>query len=219
MTTAIRTAADNLTGSVSFRDIDNITLKTTGPELLGTPKAPTAPTGTNTTQVANCAFVAATLAAAQAGAVAPSNVAPLPDALIAAIGTSLAYARGDHVHPQFTKASTVVPPALTTNGAVGSSTDFARADHTHPAGAQSLGSTGYATMPGGLILQWGFGTFANAGSAIQFPIAFPSAVYSVMATPASSSGSETCAVSGQGTSGFTGRSTNGVGCFWLALGK
>jgi hypothetical protein len=218
MSTALRTETNGQSGAVSFNNIDNVKLTNAGPELLGVPLAPTAAANTNTTQLATTAFVTAAVAAAASG-VQPSNVPPLADGVAAIIGTALAYARSDHVHPQFTKAGTSVPPALTASGSVGSSTDFARADHTHPAGAQSLGSTGYATMPGGLILQWGFGTFSSSGSAIQFLINFPSAVYIVMATPASASGSETCAVSGQNTSGFTGRSTNNVGCFWMALGK
>jgi len=218
MSTQFRTETDGQSGAVSFNNVDNITLRNTGPQLLGVPLAPTAAANTNTKQIATTEFVTAAVSVAASG-VQPSNTPPLADGIAAIIGTALAYARGDHVHPQFTKAGASVPPALTASGAVGTSTDFARADHTHPAGAQSLGSTGYATMPGGLILQWGFGTFANSGSAIQFLINFPSAVYAVMATPASTSGNETCSVSGQNTSGFTGRSLNGVGCFWMALGR
>ena len=219
MTTQLRTDDNNLAGAISFKGTDNIALKTSGPELLGVPKAPTAAPGTNTTQVATTGFVAAAVAAIEGSTAVPSTVAPLPDAPTAVVGVSNAYARGDHVHPQFTKAATTTPAQTTPTGAVGVSSDFARADHAHPAGAQSLGTTGYVTVPGGLILQWGFGTFANGGSAIAFPVTFPSAVYTVMATPASTSGNETCAVSGQTQSGFTGRSTNGVGCFWMAMGK
>ena len=219
MTTQLRTDDNNLAGAISFKGTDNITLKTTGPELLGIPKAPTAAPNTNTTQIATTAFVTAAVADAPGSSAVPSTTAPLADAPTAVVGVSTAYARGDHIHPQFTKAATTLPQQITPTGAIGTSSDFARADHAHPAGAQSLGTTGYVTVPGGLILQWGFGTFANGGSAIAFPVAFPSAVYAVMATPASTSGNETCAVSGQTQSGFTGRSTNGVGCFWMAIGK
>jgi hypothetical protein len=71
-----------------------------------------------------------------------SNAAPLMDGTAAA-GTSLAFARGDHVHPTDTSraAVTALPPASTTtplpNGvaAVGTSAAYARADHVHPAPA------------------------------------------------------------------------------------
>ncbi len=44
---------------------------------------------------------------------------------------------------------------------------------------QSLGSgNGYQRFPGGLIIQWGI----NTASTVTFPIAFPNACRSVMAT-------------------------------------
>jgi len=59
------------------------------PTFTGTPAAPTAAVDTNTTQIATTAFVVA-----QAG-----SSAPLVNGTAAA-GTSLRYARQDHVHPQ-----------------------------------------------------------------------------------------------------------------------
>jgi len=219
MTTAFRTEEDNQSGAISFKNTDNIKLTNTGPELLGTPLAPTAAANTNTKQVATTAFVTTAIATAvSSGGPQPSNATPLMDAA-GTPGNSTQYARGDHVHPKFTSASNSTPPASTVSGAPGVSTDFARADHAHPNGPNSISSSGYVTLPGGLMMQWGFGTFSPSGSAIIFPTAFPSACYSVMATPGSTSGTETCAVTGLGTSGFTGRSTNGVGCFWMALGR
>jgi len=61
------------------------------PALTGTPTAPTAAPDTNTTQLATTAFVIG-----QASA-----VAPIMDS-VAAVGTSLRYARADHVHPSDT---------------------------------------------------------------------------------------------------------------------
>ena len=103
MTTSFRTEEDGLSGAVAFSNIDNITLKTTGPELLGVPKAPTAVANTNTTQIATTEFVGVAVANAVAtGGVQPSNASPMPDG-VAVAGTSLLYSRGDHVHPDSTK--------------------------------------------------------------------------------------------------------------------
>ena len=103
MTTAFRTEEDNQSGAISFKNTDNITLKQTGPELLGVPKAPTAVANTSSTQIATTEFVGVAVANAVAtGGVQPSNATPMPDG-IAVAGTSLLYSRGDHVHPDSTK--------------------------------------------------------------------------------------------------------------------
>jgi len=44
--------------------------------------------------------------------------------------------------------------------------------------SKNLAATGYLTLPGGLILQWGIATTNTSGvAAITFPIAFPTACY------------------------------------------
>lgn len=69
------------------------------PTFTGTPAAPTAAANTNTTQLATTAYVVGQAA----------TVAPIMDAA-ATVGTSLLYARQDHVHPSdTTKASTTAP--------------------------------------------------------------------------------------------------------------
>lgn len=73
------------------------------PTFTGVPAAPTAVVDTNTTQLATTGFVVGQ----------SSNVAPLASAATAAIGTSLRYARADHVHP--TQAS----PSSTTQTITG----------------------------------------------------------------------------------------------------
>jgi Chaperone of endosialidase len=88
------------------------------PALTGSPTSPTAAPGTNTTQLATCAFVAAAVAAATAGVasfntrtgavtlIATDVTAVLPASTVlpaingvASAGTLAAWARGDHVHP------------------------------------------------------------------------------------------------------------------------
>lgn len=72
------------------------------PTFTGTPAAPTAAADTNTTQVATTAYVVG-----QAG-----SATPLVNGT-AAVGTSLRYARQDHVHGTDTSRAPLASPALT----------------------------------------------------------------------------------------------------------
>lgn len=72
------------------------------PTFTGVPAAPTAAANTNTTQLATTAYVVGQAA----------TVAPLIDGT-AAVGTSLLYARQDHVHPTDTSRAPLASPALT----------------------------------------------------------------------------------------------------------
>lgn len=78
----------------------------------------------------------------------PSSTTPLV-AGTAAVGTSLAYARADHVHP--TQAGSATPLIAAGAGSVGTSTLFAREDHVHPAQAFSNVDGGSPSLVGGLI--------------------------------------------------------------------
>jgi len=219
MTTELKTDSSGNFGAIAFKGTDNIKLVTTGPELQGTPKAPTAAAGNNTTQVATTAFVAAAVAGITANNPTPSTITPIADAPAATIGTSAMYARGDHVHPQFALAGTNTPSQVAASGSAGSATAYSRSDHVHPAGAQSLNQNGYITLPGGLIMQWGFATFTPSGISVSFSVPFPNSCFNVIATANSSSVVDNCTVDFQTTTGFIGRSTNSVGCFWQALGR
>ena len=72
------------------------------PTFTGTPAAPTAAADTNTTQVATTAYVVGQAASAS----------PLVDGT-AAVGTSLRYARQDHVHPTDTTRAALASPTFT----------------------------------------------------------------------------------------------------------
>jgi hypothetical protein len=72
------------------------------PTFTGTPAAPTAVADTNTTQVATTAYVV--------GQAASAN--PLVNGTVA-VGTSLRYARQDHVHPTDTTRAAVASPTFT----------------------------------------------------------------------------------------------------------
>lgn len=121
-----------VTGTIGFDGTSNVTIATSvgsslqtsldakaplaSPTLTGTPLTPTAAQDTNTTQVASTAFVVGQAAA----------VVPVVDGT-ATVGTSLRYARQDHVHPTDTSRAPLASPALTgtptsTTPAVGTNT-------------------------------------------------------------------------------------------------
>jgi hypothetical protein len=89
-TTAFVTTADNLKANIA------------SPSLTGTPLSTTAAADTNTTQIATTAFVVG-----QAG-----SATPLADGT-AAVGTSLRYARQDHVHGTDTTRAPLASPTFT----------------------------------------------------------------------------------------------------------
>ena len=90
-TTAFVTTADNLKANLA------------SPTFTGTPLSTTAAADTNTTQIATTAFVVG-----QAG-----SATPLMDNGTAAVGTSLRYARQDHVHPTDTSRAALASPTFT----------------------------------------------------------------------------------------------------------
>lgn len=80
------------------------------PAFTGTPTAPTATAGTNTTQVATTAFVKAAVDAKTVPSA--SSTSPKMDGT-ATVGTETAFARGDHIHPTDTSRAPLASPALT----------------------------------------------------------------------------------------------------------
>lgn len=98
------------------------------PTFTGTPAAPTAAADTNTTQVATTAYVVG-----QA-----SSTSPAMDGS-ATVGTSLRYARADHVHPSDTSRASTASPSFT-----GTATF---------AGDIIMSGTGYLDLPVGTTAQ------------------------------------------------------------------
>lgn len=80
------------------------------PAFTGSPTAPTQTVGTSNTTLATTAFVMAAIAAAST--VSPATALPLMDG-VAAVGTSLLYARQDHVHPSDTTLAPLASPTFT----------------------------------------------------------------------------------------------------------
>lgn len=93
--------ANGGTGVTSSTGTGNVVLSAS-PTLTGTPVAPTALADTSTTQIATTEFVTGQAA----------SVAPLMDGTVA-IGSSLRYARQDHVHPTDTTRAPIASPTFT----------------------------------------------------------------------------------------------------------
>jgi len=104
------------------------------PALTGTPVAPTATAGTNSTQIATTAFVLAN------GTVLGSST-PLMDSGAGAVGTATVAAHADHVHPTDTSRAPLASPALTgvptapTAAALTNNTQIATTAYADTAGA------------------------------------------------------------------------------------
>jgi hypothetical protein len=89
---------------------------------------------------------------------------------------------------------------------------------------QSLGSSGYQKLPGGLIMQWGETGAMSGGQnlTVTYPIAFPTAVFNVQTTViVSSDTNEITFVNTVGTTTFVVANSNPgglTGVYWLAFG-
>jgi len=172
------------------------------PAFTSIPTAPTAGPGTNTTQLATCAFVMAAVAAATAGVssfntrtgavslIATDVTAVLPASTTtptmngtASPGTQAAWARGDHVHPVDTSRYAATNPsgfqtAAQVTAALAPYARLAGATFTGAIAAPSLTTTGAATL-GSAILN---GTLSASGGLMtvqsnvyfQAPVDFPS---------------------------------------------
>lgn len=109
--TGLQTALDGKAATAHTHGISDVTglqgaldakANLASPTLTGTPTAPTAATDNNTTQIATTAFVRAQAA---------TTTSPMNGT--AAVGTSLRFARADHVHPVDTSRAPLASPALT----------------------------------------------------------------------------------------------------------
>lgn len=87
---------------------------------------------------------------------------------------------------------------------------------------QSLTSSGFQKLPGGLIIQWGYNNIPSGGTTISFPVTFPNALLSIVGTQNQGSSSGTnapiqfFATSTSGSSVTS--STFNVNFSWIAIG-
>lgn len=149
------------------------------PTLTGTPTAPTATGGTNTTQVATTAFVDSGFAKKGSN----SDITSL-----SGLTTALSVAQGGTGSTSLTSAAVLVgngtsavnsvapgssSNVLASNGSAWASTALQNLSGFN----RSLSSNGYQYLPGGLLLQWGTasGVAANTTVTVNFNVAFASA--------------------------------------------
>ena len=98
------------------------------------------------------------------GAPVPADTVSPVEAGIGLVGTSLKYARQDHVHPAGGPAAATAKPQVESGtGAVGTSLNYAREDHVHPAGGGSGGGTPSTTPPA-----MNLGGTGSPGSATEY---------------------------------------------------
>jgi hypothetical protein len=196
---------------------------TVSPTFTGTPTAPTASPGTNTTQVATTAFVGAAVTAATGSlgtmstqnannvAITGGSITGITDLAVADGGTGASTAANARTNlgvpaTDGTGASGNwnINAATVTNGVY--TTSFT-------SGNQSLSQSGYQKLPGGLIIQWGRN---NPGATVTFPIAFPTACFSVAATAGSNFEEFVNTITA--TSFFLGTNGSSASCPWIAVG-
>jgi hypothetical protein len=180
------------TVQAAINELDTEKAPLASPTFTGTPAAPTAADGTNTTQIATTAFVQAAIALLKNGVSAAFDTlseiatelgfkAPLasptftgtPAAPTAAVDTSTTQlATTAFVTNQ---AASTTPLADTASGSVGTSKRYARADHTHPMSVkQSFLASGTISAAGLPVSLLSNGRVAAIGGALSTKVAFVS---------------------------------------------
>jgi hypothetical protein len=129
-----------------------------------------------------------------------------------------ATANGDTGAVQFTYGNDAVGITLDGSG----NTTFAGSITAGAGGsfASSLATSGYQKLPGGFIRQWGTVSAAAAGTAVTFPIVFPTACVGIKLTASSNLGNATATsfpLSATGTTIYDSRAGGGV-IYWEAIG-
>ncbi len=151
------TISDNGTAKAGIQELETaVELRATiaGPTFTGTPAAPTASAGTNTTQVATTAFVAAAIAALIDGAPgALDTLKEISDALneddnVASNLTTLINARSPIANPTFTGTPAAPTAAQSTNTTQIATTAYVQSNLTAALLRTALGITTNAGDPG-----------------------------------------------------------------------
>lgn len=212
---------------------------TLSPTLTGTPLAPTAASGTNTTQIATTAFVtAADSAVTTAYTTADSALQDNIDALEAiTIAGGSGISGGGDLSANRTLSLDIDSLTALTN--IDGTNDYipiydASATTAKKATvgdlvvvAESLSGDGYVKFANGLILQWGRKALVGAGttSTVTLPIAFPNNIFICFGGPSAINVGLDSSSNSAGKNG-TSKSTilvttdaNGGGTTWFAIGN
>jgi hypothetical protein len=195
------------------------------PTLTGTPLAPTAAAGTNTTQIATTAFVATERTATTtftnktisvddntiSGVAASSFVLSNASGNLDGSASQKAIPSGAVVGTTDSQTLTNKTVALGSNTVSGTKSEFNTSvtdtdfsflnDFT--GSNQSLTTDGYQKLPGGLIIQWGYVPDTGTTMSVTFPIAFTTACVGISAQIIRNSVNyQSIAVSSPTTTGF-----------------
>jgi hypothetical protein len=155
------------------------------PTFTGTPAAPTASPGTNTTQVATTAFVGAAVTAATGSlgtmssqnannvAITGGSITGITDLAVADGGTGVSALTADNVIlGDGTNPVKFVAPGTSGNVLISNGTTWTSAAlSTITSFDVSAVGNGYQKLPSGLIIQWG--TASQTTGTVTFPITFP----------------------------------------------
>lgn len=197
---------------------------TTSPTFTGTPIAPTATAGNNTTQIATTAFVKGATDAL--GNMSTQNKSAVDITGGTIVGTFTGNLTGNVTgnvtgNTSGSAGSCTGNSATVTNGVY--TTNFTGSN-------QSIATNGYQKLVGGLIMQWGFSTCPSSSGSVTYPIAFPTACLNIQVSSLSNS-TDTGGLSALAavrtttitTTGFDlttppDSSTNSKGFYWFAIG-
>jgi hypothetical protein len=164
---------------------------TASPTFTGTPAAPTAASGSNTTQIATTAYVKTAVDAVSASATQTltNKTIDLTDNTITGTLAEFNTAVSDANLASLAGSETLTNKtiALGSNTVSGTKSQFNTAvtdtdfsfinDFT--GSNQSLSANGYQKFPGGLTMQWGKATVSGNTATVTFPVAFTTACVSV----------------------------------------
>lgn len=197
------------------------------PTFTGTPLAPTATAGTNTTQLATTAFVTAAVTAYDTALTV--STAQIENAAVteAKLASGVAAANlgfnpvqqgtgtgqlGNTVKIGWSGSQLKAQVDATDMGAFVMQSAFT--DH-------SLGGNGYQKLPGGLIMQWGSFSQTGSSTSVSFPISFPNACLNVQQTCANNASVSATGSGSLTTSSFVSIRDAGVGnsaIYYFAIG-
>jgi hypothetical protein len=214
--------ANGGTGVTSSTGTGSVVLSAS-PTFTGTPLAPTAAPGTNTTQLATTAFVTGVINTL--GTMSTQNANNVNISGGAINGTTVGATTATTVRGTTVTATSQFsgPGTGLTGSASGLSIGGSAATVGLSQFASSQSANGYQYLPGGLIIQWGYAAAGwGSGDPISFVIPFPNNAFCITTGPEGGSLPTTnniCVVRILDRSSFAFWATATTGQYWMAVGN